>query len=142
MSTANALGNGTLPPPWTDLWAKFFEASQENMKTWLETMKDSWDPPAFRRQGLETLAKGLDAYMRSPAFLEAMRKNFEVVTSLRDQVERMSQEMARSTGVPRIADISGLFERLQIGQEALLARLSAIEHRLDALEQRRRRPGT
>jgi hypothetical protein len=46
----------------------------------------------------------------------------------------VAQEVAREIGVPRMPDVSGLFERTQIGHEAILARLVAIERRLEALE--------
>jgi hypothetical protein len=121
-----------------DCWSQWIEQNQEQTKVLLDAFREASDLRAVRRLWLESLSKSLDTYMRTPAFLEAMRRNFDVMTHLKSNFEDAARDAARATGIPRIADISGLFERLQIGQEAVLARLSAIEHRLEALESRQK----
>jgi hypothetical protein len=124
--------------PLLDFWSDWIGQSQEQTKALLEGFREVGDLAALRRLWLESLANSLDTYMRTPAFLEAMRQHFEVMTHLKSNAEDTAREVARATGLPRIADISGLFERLQIGQEAILARLAGIEHRLEVLESRRK----
>jgi hypothetical protein len=121
-----------------DFWSKCFEHSAEQMKMLLDCATDTCDPVALRRRWLDDLSKNLDAYMRSPVFLEAMQRNFEAVTQFKSLGEDWARDTSRATGIPRITDISGLFERLQIGQELILSRLSAIEQRLEALEKKRK----
>jgi hypothetical protein len=71
-----------------------------------------------------------------------MRRSHLAVNECKANTEDLAQEVARETGIPRMPDISGLFERIQIGQEAIQARLTAIERRLEALEgQLARGPG-
>jgi hypothetical protein len=125
-----------------DFWSKCFEQSAEQMKMLLSCATDTCDPAALRRRWLDDLSKSLDAYMRSPVFLEAMHRNFEAVTQFKSLTEDWARDASRATGIPRITDISGLFERLQIGQEMILARLTAIEQRLDALEKKRKNHGS
>jgi hypothetical protein len=80
--------------------------------------------------------------MRTPAFLESMRRSHQAIHEFKGNAEDLAQEVARETGIPRLPDLSGLFERIQIGQEAIQARLTAIERRLEALEgQLARGPG-
>jgi hypothetical protein len=61
-----------------------------------------------------------------------------MLTQLKGTAEDLARDFSRATGVPRISDISGLFERTRIGQEAMLARLTAIEERLANLEHKRK----
>jgi hypothetical protein len=131
-------GQDAVLKPLLDFWSDWIGQSQEQTKVLLEGFREVGDLAALRSLWLESLAKSLDTHMRTPAFLEAMRQHFEVMTHLQSQAEGTASDVARATGVPRIADISGLFERLQIGQEAILARLTGIEHRLEALENRRK----
>ena len=103
-----------------------------------DAIEEVSDPAALRQQYFDALAENLDQAMRTPAFLEGMRRNFEMLTQLKGTSEDVARDVARATGIPRVNDISGLFERLRIGQDAILARLAAIEERLTALEHRRR----
>jgi hypothetical protein len=133
-SSQSRNGHDPVLGPFVDLWGKLLEQGMEPTRLVLEGAREAFDPAALRRRWLDALAQSLDAYMRSPAFLEAMRRGFLPMTEFKSRAEDLAQEVARETGVPRMPDVSGLFERLQIGQEAILARLGAIEHRLAALE--------
>jgi len=142
MSTAtNPATNGadTAPGPLLDFWSKFLEQNAEQTRALLSGFQETCDPAALRRLWLDSLAKGLDYYMRTPAFLETVRRNYEMMTQLKGTTEDFARDVSRGTGIPRITDISGLFERLRIGQEAILTRLEAIEERLDSLETKRKR---
>jgi hypothetical protein len=125
--------------PVFDFWKSCFEQGAGQFQGWLSGAREASDPQALRRRWLEALGQSLDRYMRTPAFLEAMRRNLEMTTQVKSTVEDWARDLSRSTGIPRLSDISGLFARLQIGQEAILARLGAIEQRLEALENKRKR---
>jgi hypothetical protein len=132
-------GQETGLEPLLDFWSEWIELSQEQTKVLLDSMKGAGDLAGLRHLWLESVGKSLEAYMRTPAFLEAMRRHFDVMTHLKSSTEDAARDFARLTGIPRIDDISGLFERLQSGQLAILNRLTTIEHRLEALEKRRKR---
>jgi hypothetical protein len=121
---------------WADLWAKYVEASTDYTKVLLESA--SGDGPAdlesLRRRWLDALGKGMDAYLRTPAFLELLHRQFDAMTLAKGTADDVAKEVARNIGFPHLDDVAGLFERLQIGQEAIQARLTAIDRRLDALE--------
>jgi hypothetical protein len=131
--------SGAIDPvlrPLLDFWAEAFKAGAGQVQALVEGMAGAGDLGGLRKRWFEALSQSLDAYMRTPVFLEAMRRNFEVTTLLKGATEDVTQELARQAGVPRLPDISGLFERLRIGQEAILAKLSGIERRLKTLENR------
>ena len=131
-------GQDAVLKPLLDFWSEWIEQSQEQTKVLLDSMKRAGDLAGLRHLWLESVGKSLEATMRTPAFLEAMRRQFDVMTHLHSSAEDSARDFARVTGIPRINDISGLFERLQSGQEAILTRLAAIEERLKALEKHRR----
>ncbi len=118
--------------PLLDYWRDYIEQSSSQMDAMMAAFKG--DPSDLRRMWLDSLSKNLDAYMRSPIFLESMRRNMETLTQLKSTGEDWARDFSRSTGIPRIPDISGLFERLQIGQDTILKRLDTIEKRLAEVE--------
>ncbi len=138
-TTTNTAANGQEPSiqPLFDFWWKSSEQGAEWYQAWLGALGAAGKPEDLRRRWLDAVSKSLDQYMRSPVFLEAMRRNFEMLTHIKGTTEDWARDVTRTTGVPRIGDISGLFERMRIGHDAILARLSAIEEKLDALEQRK-----
>ena len=135
--TENAQANGVTEgffEPWMELWAKSIEQSKEQSAALLEAMQGVPDPEALRRRWLDSLSQNLDTFLRSPPFLEAMRQNFEAMTEMKSHGEEAMQKIAREAGIPLLTDVSGLFERLWLAQEAVLDRLTAIEDRLEAIE--------
>jgi hypothetical protein len=135
--TENAQSNGATNPffePWMDFWSKTIEQSKEQTAVLLEAMQGVPDAEVLRRRWLDSLAQNLDTFLRSPSFLEAMRRNFEGMTEMKSHGEEAAQGIARETGIPRLPDVSGLFERLRLAQEVILDHLSAIERRLEAIE--------
>jgi hypothetical protein len=123
--------------PLIDFWTRSFEQNAAFAQALLPGSPEAYDLSGLRRRWLDSVAESLDAYMRTPAFLELMRQRFQVLTECKSQGEDLAQELARETGIPRMPDISGLFERIQTGQKGIRNRLGAIERRLDALEGQR-----
>ena len=136
MTATNQSTNGheAVFAPLLDFWSKALEQGMQPTQAWWEGSRTAYDPAAWRRRWLDALAESLDAYMRTPAFLESMRRSHQAINEFKSTTEDLAQEVARESGIPRMPDISGLFERIQIGQEAIQTRLAAIERRLEALE--------
>jgi len=133
----SAQTNGATNPfiqPWMEFWSKTIEQSQEQTSALLDAMQGVPDLEALRRRWLDSLSKNIDTFMRSPPFLEAMRQNFEAMTEMKSHGEEAMNKFAREAGMPRLTDVSGLFERLRLAQEAVLDRLTALEDRLEAIE--------
>jgi hypothetical protein len=133
---ATTPGNGheAPAPPLAEFWSKCLEQGGEQLQAVVNGLKEVMDPVALRRRWLEAVSQNLEQYMRTPAFLDGLRRNLEMTTQLKSVAEEWAAAFSRVTGIPRMADVSGLFERLRTGQEAILARLGAIERRLEALE--------
>jgi hypothetical protein len=131
-------GYAAVVQPMMDFWSKAMEEGTRQMQTWLQgnSNADAGDLAAWRRRWLDALAQSLDAYMRTPIFLDGIRRSMQAASEFRGNLEDFAQESAREIGFPRMPDVSGLFERTQMGDEAILTRLARIEEKLEALENR------
>jgi len=121
--------------PFVEFWMKCFEQVNEQTKMAMGNVSDNGDPQVWRRKWLDAATKSMDAFVRSPVFLEAMRQHMETVTQAKSQSDFAIKEFARNAGIPTTGDISGLFERLHSFEERLLGSLSEIEERLTVIEQ-------
>ena len=75
-------------------------------------MQAAGDPQQLQRRWLDAVAASLEAFMRTPAFMELMKNNLKAVTDLKGLQDSVVQDVAREVGMPTAADITGLYERL------------------------------
>jgi len=122
--------------PWMDFWTQMVDQRGDWMQTMMAGAPANMDLQTLRKRWLEALTKSIDAYVRTPAFLESMRRNFDAMTSMKTSSDLAKREVLRQAGMPYVEDIAGLYERLQTGQELLLDRLAAIDQRLAKIERR------
>jgi hypothetical protein len=115
-------------------WTQWLEQSTRGTQALLEVMQRAGDPQQIQRHWLDAVARSLDDFMRSPAFLEVLKNNLKAMTDLKGLQDQVIQDAARHLGMPLAADITGLFERLQSTEQKILGRLHAIEERLKAIE--------
>ncbi len=127
-------GTEAMVEPWMEYWMKLFEQNGDWMEALMAGKPPDVDPATIRKEWLGAMTKSVDGYLRTPAFLEAMRKNSETLTATKVTTELAKREVARQAGMPHIEDISGLYERLETAHEVVLDKLSAIERRLGAVE--------
>jgi hypothetical protein len=120
--------------PFAGLWAGYLEQADAQGKAMLECFQSFGDPQQMQRRWLDSLTKSLDAYMRSPAFLESMQRNIRAMTDLKAFQDQLVQDIAHQVGIPMAKDIFGLFERLYSVERTVLARLKAIDERLGSIE--------
>jgi hypothetical protein len=128
-------------------WTQWLEQSSRGPQALLEMMKSGGDPQQVvgamqsavdpkqvHQNWLDAVARSIDDFMRSPAFLEIMKQNLKSVTDVKGLQNQVVQGTARELGMPLAGDITGLFERLQSTEQTILNRLRAIEDRLEAIE--------
>ncbi|MCA9216891.1 MAG: hypothetical protein KDB27_27665 [Planctomycetales bacterium] len=122
--------------PWVEYWVKLHEQNVEWSQALMSGMPPNADPAAIRNHWSSAMTQSIEAFMRTPAFLESMRRNAEALTAAKVTSELAKREVAREMGVPHSHDISGLYERLESAHEGVLERLSAIEARLTTIEEK------
>jgi len=99
----------------------------------LESVSGGSDLRASQRRWLEAVDRSLDAYLRSPLFLGAMKQNIDAATKAKMQVDDLNKDFARNANIPTAADIAGLFERLRSAEDLILSRLAEIDERLETI---------
>lgn len=132
------MGDATnvLVQPWVEYWMSLYEQNTEWTKSLMAGVPPDVDPLTVRKQWMGAMSKSIEAYLRTPAFLEYMRRSAEAMTATKITSELAKREIARESGMPHIEDISGLYDRLETAHEVVLARLQAIEDRLDSIEEK------
>lgn len=118
--------------PYLEFWTGCFNRTAESARQLLENANGGPDPRDLQQRWLEAVTRSLDAYMRSPMFLNAMKQNIDAAVKTKMQADDVSRELARNANVPTASDIAGLFERLRSVEDVILSRLTEIEARLDA----------
>jgi len=120
--------------PFMEMWSKYLEQSGLQTQAAMESLQSFADPQRFQQSWLDALSHSLEGFMRTPAFLEALKINLKTMTDLKKMQDQVIEDTARHIGVPLATDIHGLFERLNVIEQSILARLSAIEEKLERLE--------
>jgi hypothetical protein len=116
--------------PYLDFWTSYMNQAAESTRGMLENAGGGADPRALQRRWLEAVSRSMDAYMRSPLFLNAMKQNMDAVVNAKLQADDLNREFARNANIPTAADIAGLFERLRSVEDAIVSRLAEIDERL------------
>jgi hypothetical protein len=130
--------NGEFDPvvrPFVDFWSSYFSKANDATRDLLDGIHDASDVKSWQRSWMEAMSKSVDAYMRSPSFLQAMKHNTDLLIKTKQQTNDLAAEFARNANIPTAADISGLFERLHSVEETILGRLNGIDDRLEQIEQ-------
>src|SRR3954447_8402906 len=129
-NTAAADPSATL----VSFWTQWLEQSARGTQAMLETLQTAGDPQQVQRQWLDAVSRSLDDFMRTPVFLESMKRNLKALTDMKTLQDQVLQGAARQFGMPLADDITGLFERLKSTEQTIIGRLKAIEDRLKAIE--------
>jgi len=122
-------------------WTQWLEQSTRGTQAMLEAMQTASDPQQAQRHWVEAVSHSIEDFMRTPVFMEAMKRNLKMMTDLKGLKDQALQGVAQHLGQPTVADITGLFERLNSTEQTIVTRLRAIEERLKAVEAKLGPPG-
>jgi hypothetical protein len=129
----SAAGVDSLVRPYLDFWNSYFNQTAQSTRGLLESVNGGSDPRALQRRWLEAVSRSMDAYLRSPLFLNAMKQNLDAAVKAKLQVDDLTKEFARNANIPTASDIAGLFERLRSVEDAMSSRLAEIDQRLKTI---------
>jgi len=117
-------------------WTQWMEQSARGTQAMLEAMQSAGDLQHLQRTWIDPIARSTEEFMRTPVFLETLKRNLKAATDLKRLQDQFIGDAARQLGRPQASDIWGLFDRLQSTEQAILARLQAIEDRLRSVEEK------
>ena len=130
--------NGAFDPlvqPFVDFWSDYMKQANDATREFLDGIDDGSDIKTLQRQWFNAVSKSMDAYMRTPMFLQPIKQNMDLVNKTKQRTDDLASEIARNANIPTASDISGLFERLHSVEEGILNRLGHIDKRLQAIEE-------
>lgn len=126
---------GPLLEPYREFWTDYFHRASDAAEQIVETAtRSTVDPRDWQRRWLQAVSRSIDAYLRSPTFLRAMKQNMDLMIKAKLQADDFTKELARHANVPTASDVTGLFERLRSVEDAILTRLTQIDRRLEVIE--------
>lgn len=121
--------------PFAEFWSSYCGQANDATREVLAGLNGSADVKTWQRRWLDAVSKSMDAYMRTPMFLQAMKQNADALIKAKRQTDDLATQIARNANIPTASDISGLFERLHSVEEVILGRLGRIEEQLKTIEQ-------
>jgi hypothetical protein len=131
---------GPLLEPYREFWAEYVQRASDTARQMFQSATGAdADPRTWQRRWLEAVGQSVDAYLRSPAFLDAMKQNMDMMIKAKLQADDFTKEFARNANLPTASDVTGIFERLRSVEDAILARLAQMDRRLEAIEARTNR---
>jgi hypothetical protein len=131
---------GPLLEPYREFWAEYVQRASDTARQMFQSATGAdADPRTWQRRWLEAVGQSVDAYLRSPAFLDAMKQNMDMMIKAKLQADDFTKEFARNANLPTASDVTGIFERLRSAEDAILARLAQMDRRLEAIEARTNR---
>ncbi len=117
-----------------EFWRNYFEQTAIQTRILLEGMQGGKSLDQLHNQGLATLSQSLDGFMRTPAFLEALKQSLKRMIDLKLMQDQVAQTVSQQTGLPLAADITGLFERVHSAEQTIMKQLALLDDRLKAIE--------
>jgi hypothetical protein len=121
--------------PFVDFWSGYVKQADDTTREFLEGINGNSDARTWQLRWNDAVSKSMDAFMRSPMFLTAMKQNTDALVKTKQQADDLATEFARNANIPTAGDISGLFERMHSVEEVILNRLGRIEEKLGTIEQ-------
>jgi hypothetical protein len=125
-----------LPPdsimqPVLDFWTQYLQQALAGRR---DSVLSEEQALQWRDRWLEAARKSLDAYMRTPPFLEAMKCNIDAMIRLKQHADQLNQQLASAVTGGGGAQTRDVLERLESLEQSIVARLESIEERLDRLD--------
>jgi len=118
-----------------EFWRSYFEQTAIQTRVLLESTQGGKSLDQHN-QWLGSLSESLDSFMRTPAFLDVLKQTLKRMIDLKVLQDQMAQSIAQQTGVAQAAGVSGVCERVHSAEHTILSRLTVLDDRLKAIEQR------
>jgi hypothetical protein len=122
--------------PFVEFWKDYTKRADDMTRELFSGFDDGSEIKSWQRKWMDSVSRSMDAYMRTPAFLEAIKQHTEAVVTAKQRSDDLCAEFARNANIPTTNDISGLFERLKSFEGTIVSQLTRVEKRLDAIETR------
>ncbi|WP_165226057.1 hypothetical protein [Aquisphaera insulae] len=117
-----------------EFWRGYFEQTAIQSRLLLEGMVGGKSAEQLQGQWLEALGRSMEGFMRTPAFMDALKQSLARMVELKRMQDQAARAAADATGMPTPPDAGSVADRVRAAEEAILARLADIDARLRAIE--------
>ncbi len=125
--------------PFSQFWGDFFSRVGMSPSATPQTPSPSKEAvQQMQRVFFDAMAKYCDDFMRSEQFLKMMKETMDRSLAFKQQVDQFLSQLQRGMQSPAKADMDDLSGLLRSIEERTLARLSALEDKVAAVEETRR----
>ena len=121
--------------PFLEFWTGCFQQAHKAADDLLAGLQSNPDPEVWRKQWLDSATKSMDAYLRSPFFLQLLKAHTDTLVETKRQENERTEAVADEAKISEASKASELLERMDRFEESLLKRLKRIEERLEAIEE-------
>jgi len=78
-----------------EFWKNYFEQTAIQTRVVLEGMQGGKSLDQLHTQGLASLSQSLDSFMRTPAFLEALKQSLKRMIDLKQMQDQVAQTVSQ-----------------------------------------------
>ncbi len=137
---SSAQGNeGTSTPAdpareFLEFWRSYFQQTAIQTRILFDSLQGGQPLDSSHRQRVAALSESLDAFMRTPAFLEVLKHTLRQMVELKQLQDQATRSVAQQVGLPTATDLASVLERIQSAEQTIHKRLAAMDDRLRAIE--------
>lgn len=134
MDQYNGSSFGSGSDPFTRFWADCVSKMTGSGFTPAQPQLSDDALKQMRRAFFDAWAHHCDEFMRSPAFLEGLKKTMDGALAFREQLNEFMTRALHESQAPARTDIDSIMLVLRSMEERVLDRLDRLEERVDGLD--------
>lgn len=120
--------------PFLNYWSRCTEQANSANKLMLEEFASGVDPKVLQRQWLDAVSSSMEAYLRSPYFLQMLKTQIDTMIELKRRANQLSRKVTPNTSHKPTSDLAQVLKRLRSAGESPLLELEQIQRQLEAVE--------
>ncbi len=105
--TSKSIAFDPVMQPFVDLWSDFMSQANETTREFLDEFDDNSNVRTWQRRWFDAVSKSMDAYMRSPIFLQMVKQNTEAAVKVKRQSDDLATEIAATPISRRQVTLAG-----------------------------------
>lgn len=120
--------------PFLNYWSRCTDQASSANKSVLEEFASGVDPNVLQRQWLDAVSSSMEAYLRSPYFLQMLKTQIDTMIEVKRRANELSKKVTPNAGHAPTSDLAQVLKRLRSAGRSPLLELEQIRRQLEAME--------